>query len=536
VSGSAKGRRAYERRAWADAFEAFAAASTLAAADVERLAWSAVLTGHHEASLEAFERLYTLRLEASENLPAARAAFWLALRLTSVGQQARAAGWLSRAQRLVDREGDCVERGYLRLPHAMRSSTPEAATEAAEIGDRFHDPDLSALARTFQGRALIRQGRFAEGLPLLDEAMLSVSNGELSPTVTGLIYCMVIAACRQSYALDRAREWTSALTGWCEAQPQLVAFAGACLIHRSEILQLGGDWTGALEEAQRASVHLSKLHDADTGDAFYQEGELHRVRGQWADAELAYTHAREHGRDPQPGHALLRLAEGRVDQAAAAIRRVLSATADPLQRGRILPAHVEIMLAASDTSEARRASDELTSLAKRLDMEVLTATALQARGSVQLAEGDPSAALPVLRQALEVWLRLKAPHPLARLRVVVARAYRALGDDDGAALELESAKKVFAELEAQPDLAAIAALLTPAAVPRSAAPSGHGLSTRELEVLGLVASGKTNKVIAKELFLSEKTIDRHVSNIFTKLDVPSRAAATAWAFRNGIVG
>ncbi len=541
------GRSAYERRAWGDAWDALSRAAAqrpLDADDVERLAWCSILTGHDEASLEAFERLHQLRLEAGEKLRAARAAFWLAMRAMALGQMARGSGWFARAQRLIESEGrDCVERGYLMLPQVFRSTAAgdyeaarAGAAEAAAIGDRFRETELSAFGRNLEGRALIRLGRLSEGLPLLDEAMVLVMSGTVSTTITGIIYCSAIAGCQQGYALDRAREWTAALDSWCASQPQLVQFAGQCLIHRSQLLQLGGDWPAAIEEARRASLRLSARKDVDTGDAYYQEGEVHRVRGALVEAEQAYAKAREHGRDPQPGQALLRLAEGRADQAAAATRRVLSVTSDPLQRTRFLPACVEIMLATGDLAEARRASDELSALAGRFAMEMLSATAHHARGAVLLAEGSAAVAMEPLRRAQEVWQRVGAPYLGARTRVLVAAAYQALGDQDGAALERGEARKVLVQLGAAPDIAALDAMAAPAPgrVARSA--GAHGLSAREVEVLLLVASGRTNKVIARQLFLSEKTVDRHVSNIFTKLDVSSRAAATAWAYEHGLVG
>jgi DNA-binding CsgD family transcriptional regulator/tetratricopeptide (TPR) repeat protein len=538
------GRHAYERRAWRDAYDALSeanAAGQLAADDVERLAWSAILTGHDEPALDAFERLHQLRLDAGEALRAARAAFWLALRAMSLGQTARASGWLGRAERLVDPNGDdCAECGYLRLPRIFRFSAAgdhvsagAAAAEAATIGDRFKDPDLSALGRDFQGRAMIRQGRLAEGLQCLDEAMVAATCGELSPVVTGLIYCDAIAACQQTHALDRAREWTMALSGWCEAQPQLVPFAATCLVHRSEVMQLGGAWTEAFEEARRASVRLTQARGGDAGHAAYQQGEIHRLRGEMAEAEQAFALATERGRDPHPGLALLHMAQGRVDVAAAASRRVLSTTKDPLQRTRYLPAHVEIMLAASDLSEARRASDELNRLAEGFGIEILSAMAQHAKGAVRLAEGDASGAIDPLRHAQNVWQRVGAPYLSARIRVLVARAFHALGDADGAARELDAAQKTFVQLEAAPDVAAVQAMA--ARAQPGPKPDAHGLSARELDVLLLVASGKTNKAIAEVLFLSEKTVDRHVSNIFVKLDVPSRAAATAWAYQHHLL-
>jgi DNA-binding CsgD family transcriptional regulator len=533
-NGTAIGRDAYARRAWGAAYEALSR-TAVEAEDVERLAWAAVLSGRHPESFEAFERLHQLLLDAGQTLRAARAALWLGLRLTSVGELARAGGWLARAQRLVEAEGrDCVEAGYLKIPQVFRLSAAgdnaaarAAAAEAIAIGVRFEDRDLVALGRTFEGRALMRLGRLSEGLLLADEAMVAVTSGELSPLVTGLIYCTVIANCQFGYAVARAREWTAALDGWCRAQPQLVPFAGQCLIHRSEILQLGGAWTEAAEEARRASARLAPTTDPEAGNAFYQEGELHRLSGELAQAERAYVLASERGRDPQPGLALLRVAQGRVDVAAAAMRRVLLSVTEPLRRARFLPAHVEIALAAGDVEEARRAADELRAIAGGAEMDTLAAIASHAQGAVALAAGDAGAAIEPLRFAQEVWQRVGAPYLGARIRVLLARAFRALGDEDGSALELEAARKIFVQLGAAPDLAALAA-------PVGAA-GAHGLSPRELEVLRLVAAGKTNKAIGRELFVSEKTVDRHVSNIFGKLDVSSRAAATAWAYRHGLI-
>ena len=539
------GRDAYARRAWAEAFDAFSQASAAApldADDAERLAWSAMLSGRTDETFAAFERLYEVRLAAGEDLRAARAAFWLGMRLMSLGQSARGGGWLARAQRLVDGHPGCVECGYMRLPIASRLTAAgdhegarAAAAEAVDIADRHHDRDLGALARALAGRALIRQGRLSEGLPILDEAMVAGSSSDVLPVVTGLVYCEAISACQQSHALDRAREWTAGLSAWCDAQPQLVPFAGLCLVHRSEIMQLAGAWSEAFEEARQALTRFGQMR-GNAGHAFYQQGEIHRLRGELSEAEQAYTQASEHGRDPHPGLALLRVAQGRIDLAVAATRRVMSVTTDPLQRTRFLPAHVEILLAATEVADARAAADELGALADRYDVEVLGAMAHSAKGAVALAEGDARAAIDALRRAQEVWQRVGAPYLSARSRLLVARAFRVLGDEDGAALELDAAKKVFVHLGAAPDLRATDAMTTTRAPAAAPAMNMHGLSPREVEVLRLVASGRTNKAIAGDLFLSEKTVDRHVSNILGKLNVSSRAAATAWAYQHHIVG
>jgi ATP/maltotriose-dependent transcriptional regulator MalT len=312
----------------------------------------------------------------------------------------------------------------------------------------------------------------------------------------------------------------------------MLAFGGTCLAHRAEILQLRGAWREALEAAQRASEQRGHgVEQTAVAAGYYQQAEVRRLRGELAEAEEKYKSANEWGMEPQPGLALLRVAQGRSDAAAAAIRRVLGATTDGARRTRLLPAAVEILLAAGDVKEAGAACEELEAVAQRLGASVLDGLASQARGAVQLAEGDAAAALISLRRAGEVWQQVEAPYLAARVRGLVGLACCALGDEDGGQLELDAARATFEQLGAAPDVARIDALA-------KSAPSGqsHHLTGRELQVLRMVASGKTNKAIAKELGLSEKTVDRHVSNIFTKLDVPSRAAATAEAYKLGLVG
>jgi DNA-binding CsgD family transcriptional regulator len=348
--------------------------------------------------------------------------------------------------------------------------------------------------------------------------------GELSPIVTGLVYCSVIDGCQEIYAIRRAQEWTTALSHWCEEQPDMVAFTGRCLVHRAEILQMHGAWQDALDEARRAGERLTRA----AGQAAYRRGELHRLRGDLAAAEDAYREASHHGSEPQPGLALLRLAQGNGDAALAAMRRALSEAADPVARIRLLPAAVEIMLAADAHDEARDACAELAQLEPRFASVLLAALAAAARGAVDLAAGDARAALGALRRSERAWEDIGAPYERARVRVLVGLACRALGDTDTAALELESARDAFVELRAGPDAARVTALL-------SRPGTGHGLTPRELEVLRLVAAGETNKAIAATLVLSERTVDRHVSNIFAKLGLSSRTAAAAYAYRHELV-
>ena len=406
----------------------------------------------------------------------------------------------------------------------------ETGGRAAAIGERFGDRDLFALGANTQGHALIKLGRFEEGFRLLDEAMLVAIGGELSPIITGVVYCGAIAGCEEAYELRRAHEWTGALARWWEGQPEMVAFTGRCLAHRAEILQLHGDWREALEEARRARERCERaLNRLAAGQALYQQAEVLRRQGELAAAEEAYREANACGREPQPGLALLRLAQGDTQAAAAAIRRSLAETAQPLKRSRLLPAYVEIEVALGDLEEARRACRELGEIAGDFPSAMLGAIAAQVQGAVELAAGDADAALVTLRRAWQVWQELGAPYEAARTRVLVAGACRALGDEDTATLELEAARAVFEDLGALPELGRIDAL-----APDSGA-STHGLSARELEVLRLVAAGRTNREIAATLVLSEHTVARHVQNIFAKLRVSSRTAATAFAFEHGLV-
>ena len=526
------GRECYGRREWGDAYRSLLCADQTTALhpdDLERLATAAYMTGRDVEFQRLQERLHRVHADADDEVRAARCASWLALTSLVRGEVGQANAWIARGRRLVE-DRDCVERGYVMLAVAeqqLRDGQADAAhttaSQAATVGECFNDADLTAAARNAQGRALIDQGDVVAGLRRLDETMLPVVAGELSPIMT-FLYCSVIDTCRQVYALGRAREWTSEFSRVCEQQPDLSAFTGTCLVHRSEILQLQGAWPDALTEACRACERAQRAERKPPGAAFYQQAEIHRLRGEFAKAEDAYHAASERGCEPQPGLALLRLAQGRTDAACAAIRRLMSATSDRLRRARLLPAYLEIMLAIGDVEDARRARDELQELAKAFDTDGLRALAVQADGAIVLAEGHAQAALDPLRCAFEQWQRLEAPYEAARVRVLIGQACRALGDEEAARLEHKAARSEFERLGARPELAR---LETPS--PAGQSTPGNPLTARELQVLRLIASGRTNKEIADQLCLSERTIDRHVSNILSKLDVPTRAAAAVHA-------
>jgi DNA-binding CsgD family transcriptional regulator len=537
-----RGRESYRGEAWNDAYESLAAANRsagLGGDDLELFANSAYMLGREKDYFGSLERAYRAHLDSGEGLAALRCAFWIGVNLAQRGEMGQAGGWLGRAQRLLEEAGgDRVERGYLLLPVVFQQEgsgeleeAAATAAEAAAIGDRYGDPDLFALATHERGHILIRLGRIKEGLVLLDESMVAVTAGELSPIPAGIVYCGVILACRDAHELSRAQEWTAALSAWCERQPDLVAFTGRCLVHRAQIMQLRGAWLDAIAEARRAAERcLRGENPAAAGEACYERGEVHRLLGDHRAAEDAYREASGHGWEPQPGLALMRLAQGKADAADAAIRRVEAETSEPGRRAGILPAFVEVMLAVDDLESARGACEELESIAGRLESGALEGMAAQARGAVRLAEGDARAALPPLRLAAQQWQRFEAPYELARVRELIGHACRELGDEDTATLELEAARDAFARLGAGTDLSRVGMLAEIAA-----AVDSHGLTGRELEVLRHLSAGETNKAIAVRLVLSVRTVDRHVSNIYAKLGVSSRAAATAHAHEHRLL-
>jgi DNA-binding CsgD family transcriptional regulator len=531
-----RARELFERRRWGDAFAELSAAHRerqLDVEDLERLAAAAYMVGRDDECEDAWTAAHREWLHRGEPERAARCAFWHGLELFFRGDLAPATGWVARGGRIVEDRGQSIEQAWFRMLTALPllfegdAAVHPVFVEAAELAQRVGDADATTFAQLCQGYALIMQGRTTNGMVLLDEVMVSVTADEVSPMLAGLAYCQVIALCQSVFDLRRAKEWTEALTRWCDSQPDLVPFRGNCLVHRCEIFQLQGAWRDARDVAERACESLAGPPAWDTlGSAYYQLAEIQRLRGELAEAEESYRNASLAGRQPEPGMSLLRLAQGRIDLALPAIRRVLEEAQDPIARARLLPAYVEIMLEADDGQAARAAADELARIAAEFDAPYLHALAGHASGAVLLAEGDPRAALTQLRTAERLWRDLEAPHQEARVRLLIGVACRELGDTASAELEFQAARGVLEELGAGPDLERLARLAG------SFRPGG--LSRRESEVLTLIAAGKTNRAIAAELFISEKTVARHVSNIFTKLGLSSRAEATAYAFKHGL--
>jgi DNA-binding CsgD family transcriptional regulator len=425
-------------------------------------------------------------------------------------------------------------RGYLSIPTAIQrivqgdpAAGHTAFAHAADVARRFGDRDLESLACSGRGRALIRLGNLTEGTALLDEAMVAVIAGDVSPILAGDIYCIVLEACQETFDLRRAYEWTTSLAEWCAAQPDLVRYRGECLLYRAEVMQLRGKWNDAAQDAHDACKLLASRPAA--GAAFYRVGEIHRLRGEFAKADGAYTRANERGRKPQPGLSQLRLAQGQTDTAVASIRGVLLDTGARAARARLLGPAVEILLAAADLENARAAAEELAETARIMGASLLAATSAHATGAVLLAEGDIAGAARSLRRASEIWRDLTMPYEEAQTGLLMATVCGRRGDQDGYRLEIDAAGKLFQQLKAETWLAR-----TTGQAEGSMRRPGS-LSERESQVLRLVATGKTNRDIAEALFISEKTVARHVSNIFDKLGVSNRTGATAWAYQHNLI-
>jgi len=544
-SRRAAGRELFAGHAWRSAYAELSAADEsgeLDASELELLASAAFLIGLDQEGESALGRAHRAHASVGDFEGAAGAACRLGFRLMW-REPAHANGWLGRAARTLEDAGcdESVVHGFLLLSagirHAMEGRFDQAHVDfanAISVGRRHGSNELIALARLGEGRAFISRGEVAEGNKLLDEVMVAVAGDELSPENVGIIYCVALDACDETFDVARAREWTAAFGRWCDSEPEIVPNRGDCLVRHAEVKQLRGEWDDAMTEVARACDVLAGGRTTPAaGTAFYHLAELHRLRGELDDSESAYANASRHGREPQPGLALLRIAQGQNVAAVGAIRRALDDARTPARRASVLRACVEISLAVGDVARARAAADEFSALADKLGASLLRASAAYGRGAVQLADGQARDALSSLSDAAQIWRQIGAPSEIARSRALAARAHRTLGDNDTARLELAAARQVFDELRARPDVARADAILDELA--RDDRSSPNALTDREAEVLGLVATGRTNRAVADALGISEKTVARHVANIFGKLGVSTRAAATAYAHRKRLV-
>ncbi|MCH6555978.1 MAG: adenylate/guanylate cyclase domain-containing protein, partial [Chloroflexi bacterium] len=462
-------RDAFERHAWQEAFDLLTAADAsggLAPEDLESLAEAAFWTGRTDECIEALERAYAGFTEAGNARGAASVAINLCFHHFAKLAPSVAAGWSSRAVRLLETEPDCPEHGHLARISTnvtMSAGNLDGALEYArrtyEIGSRFGDRDLQAFGLFDQGNVLVAKGQVAEGMALLDEAMVAAVSGELGPFATGVIYCSMITTCERLADYRRAAEWTDAAQRWCDRQ-SIAGFPGLCRVQHAQIMRLRGAWAEAEEEATRARDELQGFNLRATGEAFYQIGEIRLRMGDLPAADDAFCQAHELGREPQPGLALLRLAEGNIDAARSMINRaIVDQSWDRLARARLLPVQVEIAIAAADLETASSAADELEAIAETYDTPALRASAACALGALQLAEGDAAAACESLRRGWRLWQEVDAPYEAARARMLLAAAYQAGGDGEAAKLELRSAASTFERLGAVLDTRRAAELL-----------------------------------------------------------------------------
>ena len=529
-----QGREAYRRHEWRAARDRLSAPDldTLDPADLHALATAAYLVGDVETCVQAWQRSFQVHHDDGDHLAAAQDASWLTFALVRVGNEAAAKGWQARAARLLESESDDVpELGFLQMNQMFEQvfsghfeEAFQLAINVAESGRRHRQPDLIAVGLMCQGRLTMYSGRVPEALTLLDEALALVAAGEVTPIIAGTAYCTMVDACQEIDDYRRMTDWTRMLTNWCEQQPDLVAFTGQCAVHRAQIMRVHGAWPDALEELELAQARYEAQDLGEVGVVHYERGEVLRLQGELDGAAAAYDAADNHGHDPQPGLTLLWLSQGRVDAAVAVVRRLLDEVLDPVHRSRLLSAATEVLIAGGDLDGASAAADELDQIATSFGLVALSASAAYARGSVALARSEPAEAVPQLRLAWRTWLDLGARYHAAWARTRIGQAFRAMGDEDSARAELVVAGRTFDDIGAVPARGEVERIL--------GGGRPDGLTARELEVLRLVAAGRTNPQIAAELFLSEKTVARHLSNIFGKTNVTSRTAAAAYAFQH----
>jgi ATP/maltotriose-dependent transcriptional regulator MalT len=533
-------REAARRGNWPEAlaaFEALPEGCPLSADDHAAWADAAWWLGRVDECIAAYDRAFHSYLGAGMPREAAMTALGIGATFFLRGDGTGGAAWLGRSAELLADQPECPEQGYLlyltEVEAALDGPDPVAVVAAAarrvrDLGHRHADPNLVALGLLGEGRSLLRQGDIRAGMALLDESMVLVLGGEVLPDWAGNVYCHLMSACHELADLRRARFWVEATARWLATLPAAVLFTGICRVHRSQVLQATGAWPESEREAARVCADLIDIAGAAAAEGHYQLGELARLRGHLPAAEQSFQQAHQLGRDPQPGLALVRAAQGRPDAAAASLRTALLVeAANPLARARLRVAQAEIALLTGDLTTADDAVEELTAVAESHASPGFAAAARHWRGALLLARRRPNEAMPCLHEACAAWRALQAPYDCARARVALAEAYRQLGDVDGAELELSAAAGVFERLGAVPDAAAVALL-------RGSVLQPGGLTDRELEVLTLLAAGRSNREIAGALVISGKTVARHLSNIFTKLEVGTRTAAAAWAHQHAM--
>ncbi|MEY2398103.1 MAG: hypothetical protein QOJ00_1277 [Actinomycetota bacterium] len=500
--------------------------------DGERLALlgeAAWWLGHLDDSIEARQAAFRAFEEAGEGRRAGYCAVWLYEANAQRARPAIASGWLMRARRALEHDDNCVEHGALLLREAELAhgegrlgDATDLAERALALGRKLASPDLEAEALQTVGRVLIDAGQVNVGLAHLDEAMLFAVEGRLGPYSTGKVYCSLISVCEDLGDWRRAADWTEATTQWAQAHPFAI-FPGICRVHRAAVLDRSGALADAEREASQACNELVGSHIPNAAAAFAEVGDIRRRLGDLVRAEEAFSRAEALGGRVCTGTAMLRLSQNRIDEASRIIAGcVAELSPNRLARARVLPIAAQIAIAAGDLDLAKVHVTELDAIGDAFEMPYLRAVAMLARGRLQLAEGDPITAQATLHRAHALWRELGVPYEAATANTVLAVAQRDAGDEAGAQASFAAARALFKDIGVSLD-----ARDTTAQLPA-------GLSQREAEVLRWVAKGLSNKEVATQLHLSAKTVSRHVSNIFTKVGVSSRVAASAFAFANDI--
>ncbi len=507
--------------------------------DLQMLGLAAYLTGHDVKSFQMMERAHMGYVSLGQTPLAVRCAFWLGLMLMNAGEKARSNGWMARGERLLSNATVATpEKGLLIIPAALGAMSggklnkaKSLFEEANALGEKFDDADVMVLGRLGMGQTLVRLGEVSEGVKILDETMVSLETEDIYPVVTGIVYCAVIETCRKIWDLGRAKEWTKALSRWCDAYPEIIPFRGQCLVRRAEILQFHGDWDHALEGTDRACALLTRPPgEPAAAEAFYRRAELSRLLGNFEDAEGYYQEASRLGRNPQPGLALLRMTQGKLGAAVTSIRNTIKETTDPNSLSELLPGAIKVMIAGNHLSEAGDAEHRLNEIAAAFDSPYLTAMDAHSKGSLFFAKGNFQFALEQLQKASKIWNWLRLPYEGAMTRELKGLVYGKLDDKDNSETELLAAQWNFEQLKAVPDFKRVSQLLDKKKKYRT-----HGLTLREVQVLQVLAAGKSNKFIASELFISERTVDRHVSNIYHKIHVSSRVEAASFALKENLL-
>ncbi len=534
-------REAYARQRWQQAYEAYHAAvedgsedrasgvEALVLEDLIALADAAWWVGRTDESLRLSERAFRLLLADGQEEAAARVALEAGFLWLLRGELTVGSGWMARARRLLAEREETAAHGllgYVEVETALGDGDLDRARATAgwiqALADRLEDPTLVAIGLVLEGRILALDGAVAEGLRVIDEAMLPVRAGEVEPSWAGNLYCQVMSLCFGLGDLQRARAWTEATERWCDRQTNAAMFVGICRVHRAQLLHLEGAWDEAEREATTACQDLADMNVEVVAAGRYELGELHRRRGDLEAAEAAYAEAEACGRDPQPGRALLRLAQGNAEAATAALRAALAVRTLPTERAPLLSALVEVAWVGEDRELAVPTADELVAIADRVGTAGLVATARVAAGTAYLVEQEPGRAVPLLRDGVRRWRSLQASFEVAHARLRLAVALDRVGDVEAGTRERHAGE---AALEA----------LGVRAADVAARPTPGGLTPRELEVLTCIARGRSNRATADRLFISERTVERHLSNIYLKLGVASRTEAAAFAFTQGLI-